>query len=239
MFRIIFRVISIITTIFITSACDDNMLQRNSQATGATTLGGDGRPGGLKPNPGESYRFPEIIETEFIPPYEFFAETKCLTWRITWPQYDSDYSSQYIPTVLSLNNGELNSFNFLNGTHPQNTHNSTISLYYHQEVKSANIMWDELDHSFDTDGYEEMLNVNFEESSVSLETLMDWVTKRPDLFKHHYPVASFYNELKYEEGDFIQFHITKAELYGGIRIVSMTPRIIEVYLAVPIDWTGF
>jgi hypothetical protein len=210
-------------------SCEDSLMQRNPPTVGGKTLG-DGRgPGDYKQNPGESYRFPEIIETEYIPRQNLFDEWKCLAWKITWPSYDSDYDSEMIPTVLSLNNSELNSINFLNNTHPQNTHNGTMSLYYNYKVESANTMWTELEYSL---GAESMETVYFAKGDVSLADLMDWVQERPNLFNVYWPESS-YNDLEYEEGDFIHFKLEDAERYGGIRIVSMTPRIIEVYLAVP------
>jgi len=233
MLKFISKGLCVIVTLFTISACEDNMLQRNAQSPDGKTFGGDGgRPGGFKQNPGESYPFPEIIETEFIPRYDLFEEFKCLTWKITWPEYDGDYSSQYIPTVLSLNNGELNSFNFLNNTDPENTFNSTMSLYYSQKVATTITMWDELDYTFGLEDSPEMETVFFAKSDYSLETIMVWVTKRPQLFENHWP-NGFDTELDYSEGDIIQFQLSEAKLYGGIRIVSMTPRIIEVYLAVP------
>jgi hypothetical protein len=44
------------------------------------------------------------------------------------------------------------------------------------------------------------------------------------------------DELAYSEGDFVYFRLDQdgePTRWGGIRIVSMTPRIIEVYVAVP------
>lgn len=206
-------------------------MQRNQQTVGGKTLGGGGHdgPGGFEENPDGRYPYPEIIEKEYIPPYDLFAEEKCLAWRITWPWYDDDFDSEKIPTVLSFNTGALNSINYLNNTSPGNTHNGTLSLYYNYKVESANTMWSELTYSF---GEPSMETVYFAKNDVSLETIMDWVTERPSLFEHHWPGSS-YNDMEYEEGDFIQFELENANRYGGIRIVSMTPRIIEVYLAVP------
>jgi hypothetical protein len=214
------------------AGCEDHLLQRDQPTFGGKTIG-DGRegPGGFKQNPGETYPFPEIIETEFIPSYEFFDYRMCKAWRITWPLYDSDYDLDLIPSVLSLNNGELNSFNYLNNTSPENTYNSTLSLYYGSRVESAGVMWDQLTYSFDA---EDMESVTFAEYDLSVKSIMHWVTERPKLFEVNWP-GSTDNLLEYEEGDFILFKLGFAGHYGGVRIVSMTPRIIEVYLALPTE----
>lgn len=212
------------------AGCEDSLMQRNQQTVGGKTFGGgDEGPGGFTENPDGRYPFPEIIETEYIPSYDLFNETKCLAWRITWPAYDDDFDIDKIPTVLSVNNSALNSINYLNNTSPGNTHNGTFSLYFNDKVESANTMWTELTYSF---GAESMETVYFAESDVPLKNIMDWVMERPSLFKSYWPESS-YNDMEYGEGDFIQFKLEDAKLYGGIRIVSMTPRIIEVYLAVP------
>ena len=222
----------IVVTILTLAACEDNLLQRNQSTIGGKTLG-DGRdgPGGFKQNPGETYPFPEIIETEFIPPYEFFDYRKCRTWKITWPAYDSDYDPDLIPSVLSLNNGELNSFNYLNSTSPENTYNSTISLYYGSRVESAGTMWDQLTYSFYG---EDMESVTFAPYDLSVKSILHWVTERPKLFEVNWP-GSTDHVLEYEEGDFILFKLGFAGQYGGVRIVSMTPRVIEVYVALPTE----
>lgn len=214
--------------LFTMASCED-ALQKNDAIAGKTRNGHGSHPGDIKSNPGDSYRYPEIIEREYVPPYDLFSEYKCRTWRIAWPDYADDFDSDFIPTVLSLNNGELNSFNFLNNTHPNNTFNGTISLFYSQRVQSAHVMWPELDYV--GDGV--MENVTFAPGNVSLDKIMDWVQERPDLFINHWPEIGTYNELDYEEGDFIHFKLLDSKLYGGIRIVSLSPRIIEVYLTLP------
>lgn len=133
------------------SGCDEQLVQPN-HAFAIIPNGGSSGPGGLAENPGEQYAFPEIIEQVFYPGYDLFAEYKCKTWRITWPWIDSDYNDELIPTVLSVNSGNLNSIAYLNNNSPALTHNSTMSLYYGQRVQSANDMWWELDHSFDENG---------------------------------------------------------------------------------------
>jgi hypothetical protein len=232
MFKQAVKSLCMTLSIFLLTSCEDTMLQKTVHSQGEKAPGNNrSGPGDKKANPGETYRFPEIVETEFIPNSSAFDDMKCLTWKITWPVYDSDYDTELIPTVLSLNNSELNSINFLNSTDGQNTYNSTLSLYYGSKVESANTMWNELYYSFGTEESEDMETVYFEKGDYPLTNIIDWVTKRPQLFEIYWPGSSN-NDLDYVEGDFIQFHLSQADLYGGIRIVSMSPRIIEVYLAV-------
>ncbi len=217
------------------AGCEDNAFQRDHRSVGGKTIGGGGFDGPSDfENSNGTYPYPKIIEREYIPSYEFFAYTKCLTWRIEWPEYDGSYDINQIPTVLSRHTGVLNSFNFLNNNSAQQTYNGTFSLYFENKVESANTMWNELDHSFGAGN--NMEGIYFAHSDQTLDNIKDWVTKRPSLFESYWPGSSD-NELEYQEGDFIQFKLDNTlesqQLFGGIRIVSMTPRIIEVYLAVP------
>ena len=184
-------------------------------------------PEGIPENDNWRYPYPDIIAREFIPPYEFFAHTKCLAWRITWPEYENSADDDKIPTVFGTN-GALSSFDYLNSVGPGNTHNKVFSLYYSNKVEAASLLWAELDH---TDAA--LMEVPyFVLSDQPLDNIKDWVTERPSLFESYWPGGGA-NDLDYSQGDFIQFYLSDADLYGGIRIVSMTPRIIEVYLAVP------
>jgi hypothetical protein len=232
MFKSIFRIAYTTALIVVLTSCEDHLVQPKSPAFGKKSNGDRDMPGGFQQNPGETYAYPEIIEQEFIPSNEYFAYFKCRTWRITWPWIDGDYNSDLVPTVLSVNSGQLNSIEFLNNNSPSLTYNSTMSLYYQRRVESASTMWWQLDHSFDDAGSEDMESVRFAKIDMSLTSIMNMVQNRPKLFMSNWP-GSTSNDLEYNEGDFILFHLDKADLYGGIRIVSMTPRIIEVYLAIP------
>ena len=232
MLKSMLRIACTTALIVVAASCENSHIQPNNPGFGKKSNDDRDRPGGFQQNPGETYSFPEIIEQEFIPSYEYFAGFKCRTWRITWPWIDGDYNADLIPTVLSVNSGELNSFEFLNNNAPSNTYNSTMSLYYQRRVESAGTMWWQLNHSLDEGASNEMEGVRFAKGNVSLESIMNWVQNRPKLFMTNWP-GSTENALDYEEGDFIHFFLTKSDQYGGIRIVSMTPRIIEVYLAMP------
>jgi len=76
-----------------------------------------------------------------------------------------------------------------------------------------------------------METVRFAKVDKSVSTIKYWVEERPDQFENYWPGSSDV-ELEYESGDFFMFELTDQKLYGGIRIVSMSPRIVEVYLAV-------
>lgn len=78
-----------------------------------------------------------------------------------------------------------------------------------------------------------MQTIFFQKGNVSLDQLMDWVQVRPQRFEVHWPGIGIGNtKMDYKEGDFIHMYLSESNEYGGIRIVSETPRIIEVYLAV-------
>jgi hypothetical protein len=231
MFKLVSKVTLISMLVLVIASCEDNLMQKNPSTVGGKTSGEGRNPGrgDKKQNPGESYPFPEIIQTEFIPRQAPFNEWKSVGWKITWPWYDGDYDTELIPTVFAINNSELNSINFLNNTDPENTHNGTMSLYYNYKLETANTMWSELDYSFGDNGME---TVYFAKTDMAEEHVMDWVQHRPVLWINYWP-GSDYVDFEYEEGDFIQFKLADTDRYGVIRIVSMTPRIIEVYLAVP------
>jgi hypothetical protein len=227
-FRLLFCAILAITIV----SCTENQItpdQKISSIPRGDIFDSPGRDlhVGIPKNDSWRYPYPDIIAREFIPPYEFFSDTKCLAWRIAWPDYENSADDDKIPTVFGTN-GALNSFDYLNSVDPGNTHSKVFSLYYNNKVEAASLLWAELDH---TDAVL-MEAPYFVLSDQSLDNIKDWVTERPGLFKNHWPGGGT-NDLDYGEGDFIQFYLGDAELYGGIRIVSMTPRIIEVYLAVP------
>lgn len=216
------------------SSCEDSLFERDQPTVAGKTIGEGSKdlPEGLMDNRDGRYPYPEIIEREYIPRYDLFNHTKCLAWRITWPAYDASMDPEKIPTVFSKETGFVNSFYFLNNTSPGNTYKCNFSLYYGNKVESANTMWTELIYSFEAGS--NMVTTYFAESDQTLDDIKFWVMERPSLFQDYWP-GSNVNDIEYEEGDFIQYQLDVGEidLYGGIRIVSMTPRIIEVYLAVP------
>lgn len=182
---------------------------------------------------GPSTPYPTILRQTFVPGSSLVDHTKCLTWRISWPEYAAGYDHNLIPTVMTLTAGQLNSFNYLNQSSPQTTYASTLSLYHDNKVQGTAGMWMELDYA-DVGEAEEF--VFFKEVNYSVSTIQNLVTQRPDLWDNKWidtPKTPIAEEITYQEGDVFLFKLDRAGYYGGIRIVSMTPRIIEVYLAVP------
>jgi hypothetical protein len=188
-------------------------------------------PGGLtdQPNPSR-LPVPTVTFQEFIPSYELWANHKSLTWRIEWPVYNAGVSANAIPTAFARGNGSLKSFNFLNSTDPLNTINTSFSLYYDQTLEGTIHMWQELDHV--PLGGIGMEWIKFAKMNISVSTLKHWIEDRPGLLEAKMPEISEH-KVSYNEGDIFLYEILGKNLYGGIRIVSMSPRIIEVYLAVP------
>jgi hypothetical protein len=176
---------------------------------------------------GERVAYPAIIERTFIPSNSLFANHKCLAWKITWPTYPASIDPEKIPTVFRTSNGALNSIYYLNNTHPKTTLVANFSLYHNNKLESAVTMWEELDYTDLS-----MEPVYFYKTSYSAEIIEGWVKERPQLFAVNW-VSSVTSEVQYQAGDIYLFKLVNKGLYGGIRIVSMTPRVIEVYLAVP------
>ncbi|HZI24542.1 MAG TPA: hypothetical protein VFD46_05670 [Chryseolinea sp.] len=227
-----FRFLYGIILVLITVNCSDNPILSNQKISSIPRGDIFDRPGrdlpeGIPESENWQYPYPNIISREFIPSDISFANTKCLAWRITWPEYENTADVDKIPTVFGIN-GALSSFDYLNSVHPGNTLNKVFSLHYDTKIKIAVMLWAELEHT-------DILLMDVPQVVMSdqpLENIIYWVTERPSLFKIHWPAGAD-DEVDYSEGDIIQFYLSDADLYGGIRIVSMTPRIIEVYLAVP------
>ena len=224
--------VSVLIAITIVS-CTENQITPNKTIsnipTGDIFDGPDGDlPEGVPEIDNWDYPYPEIISREFIPPQRWYADKKCLAWRITWPEYENSADDNKIPTVFGLN-GALSSFDYLNSVDPGNTHDKVFSLYYNNKLETAAVLWAELDHADVS-----LMDIPFYVlSDQPLANIIYWVTERPSLFEIHWPgFGAATEEVDYSEGDFIQFALLSGH-YGGIRIVSMTPRIIEVYLAVP------
>lgn len=219
------------------AGCEENLMTRTPDGAIDGKTFGDGRgyegPGTLTDHRnGDRYPYPEIIEREYIPPYKLFAYQKCLAWRITWPDYAESADVDKIPTVFSTN-GAFNSFYYLNNVDPQNTYNTKFSIYYDNKLICSNNLWDELDYTFNAPAGS-METVRFAKVDKDVDDIQYWVEERPKLFEENWP-GSPDTEVEYEAGDFFIYNLVDQMLYGGVRIVSMSPRIIEVYLAVPND----
>lgn len=188
---------------------------------------------------GPSLPLPTIIEQTYVPANELFAHTRCRAWRVTWPIYPVGTNFNLIPTVFSVKSGNLNSFNYLNNTAASNTYQTTFNLYHNTKVETASTLWAELIHTFNAG--DKMETTYFTKSKHSAASVETWVKGRPDLFRiywEHEAISPNTEVANYHPGDIYLFRVIDNNMatpdqYGGIRIVSMTPRIIEVYLAEP------
>ena len=218
--------------VFFFSACEDDVLQNQQMASRTTTTANAQElDEEIDNSNGQPVPYPTIIKQVFIPGNSLFAEMKCIAWNITWPPYAAGMDVNKIPTVFRTSNGALNSVNMLNHSDEQNTYKADFSLYLNGKIEAAIMMWEELQHR----ELSEMEDVKFFKTSYPASTINDWVKKRPQRFRIHYPEGAVdaRSEITYQAGDIILFHMQQEDLYGGIRIVSMNPRVIEVYLAVP------
>ncbi|MGB3587664.1 MAG: hypothetical protein WBA23_14040 [Tunicatimonas sp.] len=189
-----------------------------------------GGPGGKVVNPGGGeHAYPKIIERTYIPDGHF-VRTKCIAWRIEWPNYGGSVDTDQIPSFFKTSNGSLNSLAYLLSTDPANKKNVNFSLYLDEKIQAANDMgelwpWPE---SIET------TSVYFGKIDMPVSTIKFWATERPSQFENYWDqVDSIETEVDYQEGDFFIYQIPDENLFGGIRIVSESPRIIEVYHAVP------
>ncbi|WP_128545259.1 hypothetical protein [Larkinella soli] len=219
------------------SGCRENFIDRQVQATRADQVVLNPPPngiGGYNSNPGgQPLAHPTITRQTFIPEYGLWAHTKCHTWRIEWPVYPAGTDPNQIPTVFTLSNGALNSFDFLNGRPAATTYKTHFNLYHNAQIEMSRTMWSELTYTFESG--DAMETTWFNPAYLSLKTLEHMVKERPGLFETYW-VDNNQEPPVYQQGDLFLFKVMKPMnqfQYGGIRIVSMTPRIIEVYLAVP------
>lgn len=187
------------------------------------------KPGGFTDQPG-ALPAPKITEKMYIPEYDLWDHTRCIAWRIEWPEYPADVNPDMIPDFFSSEYGEVYSFNFLTRTDQSNKAQMDFSLYHGNMIRSS---W----YNFELwPWYEDYLaeSPRFKKIDRSLSSIEHWVTERPDRFEKFWPSdESPPSEVSYQAGDFFLFHLGKANRYGGIRIVSETPRIIEIYYTEP------
>lgn len=198
----------------------------------ASSGGGIVNPGGPTPPS------PTITKQTFIPAYEPFAGTRCQAWRITWPTYQAGTDPNQIPTVFTVSNGALNSFDFLNNTSASTTYKTSFNLYHNAKLETANTLWTELKYAFDAG--QKMETNWFYKTNYSVSEIEYMVKERPSLFKIYWEEgpsdpANLKTEFTYKQGDMYLFKLGNQQpyRYGGVRIVSMAPRVIEVYLAEP------
>ncbi|MGM9510458.1 hypothetical protein ACS5NO_22180 [Larkinella sp. GY13] len=221
--------------------CEESFIERQEMLTSTGKVANPESEGigGVKTNPGgQSLPYPTITRKTFIPDYDLWAHTKCHTWRIEWPNYPAGTDPNKIPTVFTLSNGALNSFDYLNAQSASNTYKTHFNLYHNAQLEMSSTLWDELIYSFN--GSDQMEITWFNKTDISVKSLEHWVKERPALFENNW-VDNSQEPPVYQQGDVFLFKVMNLSSpmipnrYGGIRIVSMTPRIIEVYLAVPND----
>ncbi|GAB3716893.1 hypothetical protein GCM10027592_58600 [Spirosoma flavus] len=182
---------------------------------------------------GPSLPAPTISKQTYVPANDLWAETRCRAWRITWPTYPTGTDPKLMPTMFSVKDGIAYSFNFLNNTAAATTYKTDFNLYHDKKVASVYDMWSELTHVLG--GSDQLERTFFNKSKFSATTIEGWVKGRPNLFELYWEHTNdTVTEIEnYKQGDIYQFHLVNQNRYGGIRIVSMSPRIIEVYLAEP------
>ena len=230
-------VVMAVLCILIVGGCEDQAITRtpSTQLGVPTTRGGHEGPGSYSDHPnGDRYPYPEIIFKEFIPKDDLY-DWKTLAWRITWPAYGPGADADKIPSLFSLN-GALNSFYYLNNVDPANTYKTVFSLYYDSKLTRPANLATELDFiaTAPKDSMKEAWFV-YDEWNIPLDQIQWLVEQAPGGFQWNYD-EDMTDELAYNAGDFVYFKLDQPgepTRWGGIRIVSMTPRIIEVYVAVP------
>ena len=170
----------------------------------------------------------------FIPRNDIYGY-KCTAWRITWPEYPEGYDATKIPSTFSLN-GALNSFYYLNNVAPENTWNTLFSLFYEDKIQGTVNMSEELDYFESPPKSYAYAVLRIPKYAISVTELQDIVKNSPSVFPHKWIDSweSEIEELEYAEGDIVLFNAFDPDPlvgggYGAIRIVSMNPRIIEVY----------
>ena len=189
-----------------------------------------GGPGDKAPNPdGEQPSYPDIIERYY--PVDLARYQGTQAWRIQWDANAEGADPDQVPTFFSTSTGSLNSLQYINGIHPSNKKKLSFSLFTDYRLKSAveeGALWG--------GGPATAEAVYFGKIDKTLDQIKAWVTNRPSSFESYWEqVDSVEPEIDYQEGDFFIYQIPGLTpiQYGGIRIVSESPRIIEVYLAIP------
>lgn len=229
-------VLTAVLGLLIIGGCEDQSLTKSpSTQSGVTTLRGDSEgPGSYTDHPnGDTYAYPKITFKEFIPEDDLY-DWKTLTWRIEWPEYGPGADPDKIPTLFSLN-GALNSFHYLNNADPENTYNTLFSLYHDNKLTRPTNLSAELD--FFAVAQQRSMNEAWflhEDWEIPVDEIQRLVEDSPGGFQWSYD-EDMTDELPYNAGDFFYVMVDRPgtpTLWGGIRIISMTPRIIEVYVAV-------
>ncbi|QHT70012.1 hypothetical protein GXP67_26885 [Rhodocytophaga rosea] len=230
------------------SACEKEALtDLDLMPASSKTINQRGEIGGYIPNPGgENLPQPTIVKQIYIPKNPANAGFKTLAWKITWPTYPAGADEDQIPTVFSTDDGALNSFNYLNSVDSTETYKMHFSLYFDNRVLVSNDtdLWAPLTYlDFYSVGSSDIDNTALKKINTSPAIVEDWVKNNPGILASEMGNDANsdyeYDDWEpYQAGDIYIYQIYKHDedkpfKYGVIRIVSMSPRVIEVYLAVP------
>jgi hypothetical protein len=225
--------VSIIAILFL--GCDESLVTKNSAAELKQTGAYEGPGGYAEHSNGNEYPYPEIIHQVIMPSQPELWNLKTLAWRITWPSYADDADPEKIPTIWS-GDGILHSIEYLNNVAPENTYNTLFSLYFDETIQRTATMADELDFVAGAPK-KSMRVVSFTmpySTPKGLQILVEHDAAFHMMWQVPYPVE----ELEYQVDDVLWYKIGTPDSYkwyGAIRIVSMEPRIVEVFLGVPIN----
>lgn len=208
------------------TACQEDLETLNR--TGKVVVVQPSGPGGKKTPPTE-------MPSPKISSRYFTAQTAeyqgCFAWRIEWPDYPAGTDPDAIPTYFAVGSGYLNSLTQLENAPVATKEKASFSLYTDERIKSAVNDLDLWGNQFPSGEA-----VYFGKINKTKDQIEKWVTNRPSNFELNWKyVESVETNIEYQAaGDFyIVNHPSLPTRYGGIRIVSMAPRIIEVYLADP------
>jgi len=194
---------------------------------GKTTPPGGG-PGG-KVTPPSELPAPNIISQYY--PTQTAEYAGCYGWRIEWPGYADGTDSKAILSYFSTSTGFLNSLNQLENAPVAVKEKVTFSLYTDSQIRAAISDLDLWGNQ-----YASGEAVYFGKIDKTVDQIEKWVTNRPSNFELNWEhTDGAETDIEYQEGDFFIFQLPGLTPvhYGGIRIVSITPRVIEVYLAQP------
>ncbi len=223
--------LSLAVLFLMNSSCEQEQIIKHQSVTTNTGIN-HRQPNGFTDLPlGGRYPYPDIIKRDYSTPEDEPFHSKCFAYRITWPDYDGGFDVTKIPTMFSAN-GALNSFYFLNNVGVKTSLNTLFSIFHENKIKRSIDMGSYIDHILNAaEGSMDTLLFLFDkDKDIPIDHLETTVKTTPSAFlywwgKYGIPVE----ELEYAVGDVIFYRLANKHVYGAIRIVSMSPRIIEIY----------
>jgi hypothetical protein len=177
-----------------------------------------GSPTDIQQNPGAQQQLPtvKVIKQEF---------THAKGWRITWNGgiVSSDNWTK-IQSIFSTVTGSVNSIHFLNNTSWENTDNADFMLYSGDLTATSEIS--------QLTKKSALHATTFKLTSMKVNELEDAAKNNPNLFGTIYALAfdqATTTKPDYKAGQIYVFKTARASAkYGAVRVVSMSPRVIEV-----------